>query len=557
MPGSAVRMVLAGLLSVAIAAGQDVGRLTPGTTFIDPVPHEDELLIREIHNVEDIAAGEIFLDRLSGLVVTLEDGKPRYVEGGAVILSGKFRHPAGLKAALSGFIGKPLTASTFPAVAETIVRHFDRFDRPVVEVSFPEQDITDGVLRVDIVEGRFGKLGVTGTVNWNIENLTQQLSLPEIVSRAAILQELDWINENRLRRASASVSEGVDGETDVEFRLNGERAWRAFAGYENSGASLVGEDRYFVGFDAGDLFHQGHQLTYQCFTDDSLTRFQAHALSYRLPLSSLRHVVTLSAAVVESEVALDGAGGLRRSDGSSWLTSASYKIPLRRYQNLKHSVAMGLEFKSSNNNFEFGGGEALDTSAEVIQAGLAYSGEIRSSIGNASFDLGLTWSPGGLSDRNSDDAFAMLRPGAQSDYVIGTAEIEVTRALGAGFEMSVEARGQWSAGTTLIPSEQLALGGYDGVRGYEERETLGDAGFIVSSEIYTPVLQTGSAATRGLIFLDYGVACDEFENDSEEMASYGAGLRLQIAEKTAVRFDYGWQGETGEGRGHIGLVVEF
>jgi hemolysin activation/secretion protein len=513
---------------------------------------------QEMDQLEPAAAEEL-LDALKGAVIRMRrggEGKSRTRDG--ITLIGDVQGAAQLQQDLSAYLGKPLTTLTFPAVAETIVRHFETHDRPVVEVTFPEQDITDGVLRIDVEEGRFGELKVTpGGAPWNGERLTRQLHLPEIVSQSAILQELDWLNENRLRKATVTVAEGDGGTADIQFHLVGDRTWRAFSGYENSGVDLLGEHRFFTGLELGNLFNCGHQLSYQYFTDDSLDRFRAHALVYRLPLPRLHHVVSMTAAIVDSDVELADVGGLQKSNGTSWLAAVSYKIPLQRSRNLKHSAAAGLEFKSSNNNFEFGGGNALDTPTEVIQAGIAYDADIQSPFGGITLDLDLKWSPGEMSDRNSDEAFAMLRPGAESGYFCGRAAIETSHALGAGFDMNLRARGQWSGGTPLIPSEQLALGGYDSARGYAELESLGDSGFLVSAEIYTPTLEAQSTRLRWLAFLDYGVAFNEVEKESDELASYGVGLRFQVSERAAVRFDYGWQFETGESRAHAGVAVEF
>jgi hemolysin activation/secretion protein len=385
------------------------------------------------------------------LVVTLEPGGASSARDG-IVLDETIPSARELRRVLAKFIGQPLAATTFPAIAETIVRHFERHDRPVVEVIFPEQDITDGVLRVELLMGRFGMVSISGGEHWDVPSLRGQVVLPEFVSESAILSELDWLNENRLRGAMVSVSEGAQGETDVEFSLSDKRTWRTFTGYENSGVYLLGEDRFFLGLEVGDLFQRGHQLTYRLFTDDSLERYRAHALGYRFPVPNFRHVLSVTAAIIDSSVDLENAGGPSRSEGRSWLAAISYKVPLQRYQNLKHSMTMGFEFKASNNNFEFGGGEQLETPTEVAQVRVAYDAEI-STVGTYStIDVDLIWSPGELSARNSDEAFGELRPGADSEYFVVTAGIETSRQLTAGFDISFEARGQWSGGTALIPS---------------------------------------------------------------------------------------------------------
>jgi hemolysin activation/secretion protein len=51
--------------------------------------------------------------------------------------------------------------------------------------------------------------------------------------------------------------------------------------------------------------------------------------------------------------------------------------------------------------------------------------------------------------------------------------------------------------------------------------------------------------------------------DSDSLSSAGVGLRYTMSEHFSLRFDYGWQlkdsnvGESGDSRGHIGIVLSY
>ena len=133
------------------------------------------------------------------------------------------------------------------------------------------------------------------------------------------------------------------------------------------------------------------------------------------------------------------------------------------------------------------------------------------------------------------------------------------------------------ADANLLPSEQLGLGGYDTVRGYDEREVNGDNGFLISTEVATPpvsLLQLfGVTAVKDQLqflgFVDYGGTGlyqntgGSTLNPSSNLLGVGPGVRYAITPYLAVRFDYGFQmintgyGNGEHSRGHVGVVISY
>jgi hemolysin activation/secretion protein/AraC-like DNA-binding protein len=105
-------------------------------------------------------------------------------------------------------------------------------------------------------------------------------------------------------------------------------------------------------------------------------------------------------------------------------------------------------------------------------------------------------------------------------YTTNASPCYVTLQLGADrvqtiykdWSVKLHADGQWADGA-LISNEQYAMGGTAGVRGYEEGQAYGDAGWRFSIEPQTPLLNIGMAGDEGheapcwfraSVFLDYG-----------------------------------------------------
>lgn len=135
-------------------------------------------------------------------------------------------------------------------------------------------------------------------------------------------------------------------------------------------------------------------------------------------------------------------------------------------------------------------------------------------------------------------------------------------------------QGQLSNGG-LLSSEQLGLGGGTSVRGYEERASNGDQGFIAVNELRSPEYGlmrhlTGRDAGDRLQFLafwDYGIANNRHpgfgEAKTAHLSGVGVGLRYSLPPYVSLRFDYGWGLITPAGksdrsqRPHLGLTVSY
>jgi hemolysin activation/secretion protein len=105
----------------------------------------------------------------------------------------------------------------------------------------------------------------------------------------------------------------------------------------------------------------------------------------------------------------------------------------------------------------------------------------------------------------------------------------------------------------LAPSEQLGFGGYDSIRGYDERDVNADEGYIFSTEVRTPPVSIGELFGHPEVhdqlqfvgFWDYGAAHNHEllpgEADEIPLSSVGGGVRYAIGTYVSVRFDYGFQ----------------
>lgn len=559
----------------ALSAGTGQGPLsvdTSGQFFLNP---------------EEATGGlseDVLVDYLRGVVVVPRPGDVRAegwpgIEG---IWHDYDDFPPEVGETLSSFLGTPVSLASLDLLVRETIKAYRRAGRPVVDVLLPEQDITSGVIQIVVIEGTLGRIRVEGVDAEYEDYLRRQMTIEkgDPVRTEKIQQDLNWLNKSPYRKVDLIYAPGYEfGTTDIILRtVTSEPLW-FFVGYENSGTELLGEDRFLFGFNWGDAFGPDQGISYQFTGDFEFDKVRGHSLVYQGGLP-WRHWLTLLASYVgvDADIPVTGFTGAPdtlASGGRNLQFSGRYAIPLKAPAGQIREVELGFDAKSSNNNLEFGGAEVFDTTTEIYQFTAGYDMTLTDRLGITRLDVNGYASPGGWTSQNTDEIFEQARADASADYAYATAGVERQQRLPR--EWSLRARGQAQiASGNLLPSEQLGAGGYDTVRGFEQRLIRGDQGLWGSVELYTPPLSIAKIAdwkneTDELRFLAFADAAmlgnvDLLPNEPRkvEMASVGVGLRWRYSDWFRLRLDYGHPvgtknifGVEENGRVHIGATANF
>ncbi|MCB1079258.1 MAG: ShlB/FhaC/HecB family hemolysin secretion/activation protein, partial [Verrucomicrobiae bacterium] len=426
--------------------------------------------------------------------------------------------------------------------------------------------------------GELSRIRVEGVDAEYEDYLRRQMSIKkgdEIHSRQ-IQQDLNWLNKSPYRKVDLIYAPGYEfGQTDIILRVVDSNPFWYYVGYENSGTEALGEDRIVAGFNWGDMFGPDQGLSYQLTADMDFSTVAGHSLVYQGALP-WRHWLTLlgSYVSVDAEIPV-GDGTFVKSGGESSQASLRYAIPLNAPGGQVREVQMGFDYKSSNNNLEFGGADVFDVTTEIFQFMAGYDMSLSDRMGITSLDLRGFYSPGDWTAQNSDEVFDAARAGSTSDYLYASLGVERQQRLPEEWSARLRAQGQVSNGN-LQASEQLGAGGYDSVRGFEQRVIRGDEGLFASAEIYTPPVSLGrimeweneTDELRFLGFFDYASLTNvnrlPDEPNQQELASVGVGLRWRYSDWFRLRLDYGHPVSThntpgidDNGRVHIGATANF
>jgi hemolysin activation/secretion protein len=481
---------------------------------------------------------------------------------------------------LDPFIGKLLTENTIRDLEDAVILYCRARGKLLVDVILPEQNIENGSLQLWFLEGKVGTIAVNNPGRkWFKDQMilnNVRLRPGEPIDSRKLTQDLNWLNNNPFRQVDVTFKPGDKlGTTDVELQVDDRIPLRPYVGYENSGTRFTGEDRFLTGINWGNAFGLDQQLNYQFSSDINFYLVKAHSASYIIPLP-WRHTLMLYGSYVDGKADFSSIGLGTTANGTSWQTSLRYSIPLPEFGKFRHEVSAGFDFKRSNNDLEAGGTTVLQRSdTDVAQFELGYSGLLADPYGRTSFGLEGYYSPGGLTQYNDNADFNNLRTDAQASYFYARLNAERITRLPFGFSWLL---GGWLQGATerLLPSEELALGGYNTVRGYDERVLIGDNGWIINNELRTPPLTLGNLLElpngrdelQGLVFFDYGavrlinIVPADGSDPNKTLYSVGAGFRWTVSHNFSLRLDYGYpltQQSINEHRSrtHIGALLSF
>lgn len=200
----------------------------------------------------------------------------------------------------------------------------------------------------------------------------------------------------------------------------------------------------------------------------------------------------------------------------------------------------------------------------------------------------------GILGSSDDEEFAKQRASAESEYWIEKLQGARIQPLFGKKGSEGTIQDQWVlflkgdaqiASGTLVPAEQMGVGGAGTVRGYEERVNLGDNAFVGTAELRTPLLLGMISSPflskeekskrlldpidylQFLTFFDYGYV--EYadpqpgEEPSDSIYSVGAGVRMSLTKHSQMSFDWGFpltqveDSEGKNGRFHLNIKFQF
>jgi hemolysin activation/secretion protein len=163
------------------------------------------------------------------------------------------------------FLGQNLNYDTMRAIQAEALAYLRDHYRPLVDIIYPEQEVTDGILQIVVREARVGKFELrepgaqeAGLTNrWaDVNYLGRMIRLRSgsVVDTLTLEEDLDWVTRSPYRDIAGQVTfrKGAGPqEADVYASIRHRKPWEVFVGYDNTGSEATDLNRIFAGVAGG------------------------------------------------------------------------------------------------------------------------------------------------------------------------------------------------------------------------------------------------------------------------------------------------------------------
>jgi len=384
----------------------------------------------------------------------------------------------------------------------------------------------------------------------------------------------DIVMDTRLRiRTEDGDDDRKSRYADMDFIVSEELPLHAMLELNNSGTEATKEWRAGLTVQHLNLTKHDDVLTLKVLASPEFKAMRSGAGSYRVPYY-LGNGGAFTLYGGYSDIDSDEIAAEINVEGSGWFggLQGSYNLIV----NSRHllSGSLGLVHRYIEDRLVLGDipSRKREATIDPLSLSFSYSSARPDFLGGrnyvtseTSYNLGKIL--GGSDNEEIDDQ----RLDAKSDYYIERIQLARIQPLFGRLDdegrkvaqwiLFTKADGQFASGP-LIPAEQKAAGGANSVRGYPEREALGDHGVTGTIELRTPLLSNiltrpfsrGESSSEDsfltdrlqfILFSDGGyVERDKVlqgEKKSESLVSVGLGLRLSIADRGQLRVDGGYR----------------
>lgn len=402
--------------------------------------------------------------------------------------------------------GRRMTLRELDALIQRITTHYRQAGYPLARALIPVQTIRDGVVRIEVIEARYGRVLLDNKSSVRdslLQGMLEPLQPGDLVSQAELdrtlllLSDIPGMELGALLRAGEAV-----GSSDLLVNTAAGARFGAYVDADNYGNEYTGRAQARAGLSYFNALGLGDVASLDALSSGDKLKYAR--LGYELQLGSLGTRAgaawsSLEYRLGQSASDLDAHGNA--DVGSAWITHPWVR-----------SVALNVNSRLEYEHFDLR--DRVDASSirndrHLDLVTLSLSGNVLSSWAGGMAD---TWRLDVGSGRvNFDDSAAQLADAAtartEGDFTLWNLYLSHSQNLGASTVLAVMVNAQQTT-TNLDPSQKFALGGPYAVRAYDTGEIQGDTGYTLSAELRQSLnalgVGSGAGQWQAVAFADTG-----------------------------------------------------
>lgn len=428
---------------------------------------------------------------------------------------------AQLAALVADYLGKPVSLIQLYEAADRITSHYVEAGYTLASAQLPAQKISEGVVQLEILEGRVGKVVYEGLKGYRPADLDVYLAgtAGRVYRGGAFEDGLRDIDALPGLDARAVLRPGESyGSTDIVVQGK-ETPYQGSFFIDNSGRDTAGETRFGVQVDVNNPLRVGDQLSLLGLrSSDDLLEYGL--VGYSLPTGWQGSRLKFSYGYAKFEL----GGGFQGVAGSNRNGRVEFELPVLRAG--ADQLSLSAAISDTKADTDFSGVPLRATELTLLELGGVYTHLYRGgAVSQLVASLGSNFQKADANDRNAQ----RIRLELDGQHIQPIAK-----------QIQLVAHGLFVYSPDPLPdTQQLSIGGPTTIRGHAPSEARGDWGYLGSLTLRRPI-GLGKLVLTPRVFVDAGrVRSRDPSGSTPEvtLASVGVGADA-VMDRVSLKLDY-------------------
>ncbi len=407
---------------------------------------------------------------------------------------------ATLHALVADAEGKSLTLAQLGEVVSRITDYYHSHGYPLARAIIPAQTVQGGVVKVTVIEARYGQVKLDNRSRVGDALLQQTLSplqAGQVVAQAGLDRTLLLASDIPGVAVSALLKPGeAVGTSDLQVQADPTAQVAGNVAVDNFGNRYTGRARLSAAVNIFNPLHHGDVLSLGALTSGRDMNYGS--IAYETLLNGLG--TRMGGSYSALHYILGDALGALDARGTAQVASIWVKHPFMRTREANLYGQIQYDRKQLNDRI---GVSNIKTDRHLDNWSASLNGDWRNGAlagGIGTWNIGITAGRVGFDDRAAElsDSVTAKTKGSYTKWNGNLAQLQnLTQNDSLYFTLA----GQWANGN-LDPAEKMVAGGPYTVRAYDIGVLSGDTGVFGSVELRHDLGQFASGRWQVLAFVD-------------------------------------------------------
>jgi hemolysin activation/secretion protein len=399
-------------------------------------------------------------------------------------------------------VGQRLSLAQVYELAGRITGYYQTHGYPLSRAIIPEQTIQHGVLRIQVIEARYGKISqnnLSRASDTLLRATAQNLQSGELIQDSQLDRTLLLLSDIPGVAINPTLSRGlVESTSDLLLTITPTAAVVGDVGVDNHGNRYTGQNNLRGNLNVYNPLHFGDVFTLNALSSGVGMNYGRLAYESVINGSGAR----LGIAASSLQYKLGGALANIDASGSANITSLWAKQMLTRSRNSSIYAQLQVDHTQLQDHID-SGATPIHNDRNIQSTTANLYGDFHDFFWHSSVS---TWSLGTTQGRvQFDNAAALINDMSTSKTVGNFTKVNFNllrkESLSAFSVLHLALNAQKSK-NNLDAGQKMNAGGPYSVRAYSPGTLTGDSGYFVSAEYRTALGSAWQSQWRSMIFMD-------------------------------------------------------